>query len=197
MKNKCKIVDTTVKNIVIIFLILLFGGAILIVSISRAGLEIMARENNEGKLRVQPIMIDNKLIYSLPEVGIMPGNLLYGFKKIRDSLWERLSSGSTRKAKILLLMADKKMAETRALIDKGDERRALKSGSEAVYKLKYARMLVAETEGLVIEKEQLTNQIKEATIAYKEIIKGIDNPKLQQEIDDLKEEQEKKSEAKN
>lgn len=184
------------KNIVTIFLVLLLGAAILIVSISRAGLEIMAKEDNEGKLRVRPVMVDNKMIYNLPEAGIMPGNLLYGFKKIRDTLWEELSFGSTRKGKVLLLMADKKMAETRALIEKGDERRALKSGSEAVNKLKYARKLVAETEELVVEKEQLTKQIEEASTAYKEIIKGINNPKLQQEIDDIKEEQEKSNEAK-
>lgn len=184
------------KNVVTVLLLLFLGGTILIVSISRAGLEIMAKEDNEGKLRVQPVMVEDRTIYNLPEVGIMPGNLLYGFKKIRDTLWEKFSQESTRKGQIQLLMADKKMAETRALINKGDKRRALKSGSEAINKLKYARKLVTETEEFVIEKEQLSKQIQEASIAYKEIIKGIDNPKLLQEIDDIKKEQEKENESK-
>jgi len=179
------------KKIIIVLLIGILGMTILMVSISRAGLEIMIREDGEGKLRSEPVMINDKIIYRLPEVGILPSNPLYGLKVIREQLWERFSFGGIRKSKVVLLMADKKMAETKKLIKDNDTKRAFKSGTEAVNKLKYARGLVLETQDFNTEKEQLINQIKGATLAYQEIVKGINNPQLQQNIDDFKKEQEK------
>ena len=92
---------------------------ILFVSIARANLETIMREEREDRIRVVPVDImtnkDNgekiKSVYYLPKIKIYPTSILYPVKMVRDNLWLALTRDVCEKSRLLMLIADKQMAE--------------------------------------------------------------------------------------
>lgn len=176
-------------------LILTVGMMVLGISLARASLEILAQEINDDKIGNNPfsfvINYDDGEIetgnYKLPEVATLPTNPMYGLKRIRDYFWLLLSRG-VNKAKLALLMADKKTEETRQLwrMNKNDE--ALMAGNEAMDKLEYANQLILASGGNSDQIKQIAKQIYMAGFAYNEVFKlgnnafDIDSQKYQQLI---------------
>lgn len=196
--NECTIMTTNMKNLLIILIVSIGAAGVLMVSMSRASLETMAKDEREGVLRVEPVIVQGKTIYKLPQTNMLPNNVFYGIKEMRDWLWRKFSVGNEKEAKIMLILADKRIAEARSLANRGKYKIAIETGIRAVDKLKYARELVEEMENQDTSQEQLIVQIREAASAYDEIIKeigqkdGSGNQKyifLQQSIDDFKKEQ--------
>jgi hypothetical protein len=177
------------KRILIILGASLGAGIILMVSISRASLEMINKEEMENKVRVEIVKMGEITIYKLPQPGILPGNPLYIFKKTRNWLWEKFTFGNEKRARILLLLADKKMAECRRLIENGDEKKAFESGAEALDKLKYAYTVSLGVRNDSIEKRQILGQIKNASLAYKIITEKLNDKKISQELDDFQKKQ--------
>lgn len=174
------------------------AGGILLVSVSRATLEIMTKDEREGRLRIEPVIVQDKTIYKLPQTNMLPDNMLYSLKELRDWLWQKFSFGGEKEVKTMLILADKRIAEARALAKIGKQNLALEAGMKAVNKLKYANRLAHELKGQPTAQKQLIIQVRDATLAYREIIIEIgqhsksDDQKyilLQQQIDDFKEEQ--------
>lgn len=184
-----------IKKILILMALIGITAGILLVSLSRASLEVMNRDEREGRLRVVPVIIDGRTIYKLPQTNMLPNNGFYIFKEIRNSLWQSFSNGSEKEAKTVLILADKKMGEARTLAEKGKYRLALEASMKAVDKLKYANGLVTMMKNQNTAQKQMIAQVKETSLAYSEIIReigqksGADNQKyilLQKEIDDFK-----------
>lgn len=195
------------RNVLIIVGVVLIGVMVLMVSFARAGVEKLSNENLIETLGKNEIKIPLKNdegeiyfeIYKLPETGVTPDNMMYGFKSIRDYLWLSFSSG-VDKPKIMLLTADKKAAEYIKLIEKDKNDLAIESGNEAVNKLEYAYNLSTKIDNKNVLKKQLLTQIKEAGYAYKQVfILGeskfsLDEDKYRQlinKIDDWNKKQEK------
>lgn len=65
------------------------------------------------------IMQNSEVEYTLPHPGILPDHPLYGIKKFRDMVWVFLMRDHVRKAEVLLLQSDKKVAMAQALAEKG------------------------------------------------------------------------------
>lgn len=115
-----------------IILGLLIAGIILFVSVARGNLETVLKEEKADKIRVMPVEIiterDNgeklKSNYYLPKIKILPTNILYPIKIWRDKLWIALTSEPCEKSRLLMLIADKQMAENDSI-----------SADEAVEKL--------------------------------------------------------------
>lgn len=84
--------------------------AILLISIAKANLETVMKEEREGRLRVIPVEINNS-VYYLPKIKIYPTHVLYPIKIWRDKLWLMLTRDACEKSKLLMLIADKQMAE--------------------------------------------------------------------------------------
>jgi len=177
------------KKILLILGVILGAGLILLISISRASLEIVNKDEKENTIRVEAVNLDNKIIYKLPQAGILPGNPLYFLKEARNWFWEKFSFGEERKARILLLLADKKMAECRKLIEKGEERLAFESGVQATDKLKYAYTVALGIRENSIEKKQILKQISEASLAYEIITGELKDKSVQQKINDFQKEE--------
>ncbi len=187
------------KKILLVILVSLGGAGILLISMSRATLEVMMRDDRDGRLRVEPVIIADKTIYKLPQTNLLPNNIFYKVKEVRDWLWLKFSSGTEEKVRIELILADKRIAEARALVKLKDYRRAFEAGMEAINKLKYARgLLDKEKQVQPIAQKQLDVQITNTAVAYSEIIKEIGSQigsnqqkynLLQKEIDDFKETQ--------
>lgn len=187
------------KKLLIVVIAAVVGSGILMVSMSRASLEIMAKDEREGRLRVEPVIVKDKVVYMLPQTNMLPDNPLYCLKELRGWLWQKFThGGSEREIKMVLVLADKKIAEAKKLAEKGEYPLALETSIKALNKLKYAKGLAVEIENPVPGQKQLCTQIREAATAYEEIIRqigqyeGIDGQKyslLQQDINEFKEKQ--------
>ncbi len=160
-----------VRKIFVVMVIGLLGVGILMVSLARAGVEIMTKNGSletMGKKEITVIKGNKLVVYKLPETGILPNNPLYLFKRVRDHLWLVFSYG-INKSKIALLLADKKAAEFGRLATQENIDWALESGNEAVDKLEYAYYLSENLNISDVAKKLLLNQIYEAGYAYKQV----------------------------
>jgi len=176
----------------------IIGFSILYLSIIRASLEVMTKDNNENRLRVEPIefLLDKKdgpekNVYKLPEVKTLPNSPLYSIKESRDFMWVLFSHDPLAKSKIILLIADKKMTESIALSKEGCYKLALDTSEEAINKLKYADRTVLDIKKESIESRQFKNEIIKAGLAYKQVLikinleKKMDQDKYNKIIIDL------------
>lgn len=158
---------------------LFLGLLILVVSVARAGLEIMAAEDNDHTLRNDPIKFEiinengekNEFLYKLPEPGLLPTNPFYGFKKVRDFLWIKFSAGNIKKAKVQLLVADKRMSEAKSLLTDNKGKVGLDASQEAFDTLKLAERSISEVEDETDETKEIHSQIFKAGFAYMAILK--------------------------
>ena len=173
---------------------------ILVVSLARAGVEVMTENGSLKTMGKNEVVVEsldengrNKFeIYKLPETGIMPDNPTYVLKKVRDSLWLTFSQG-INKPKIALLLADKKAAESRALMFEDKSNLAIESGNEAIDKLEYAYNLSVKIKNDVAKRE-LLDQIYKAGFAYEQVFSesGVDkNRSLINRINEWNKNQEK------
>ncbi|HWS49169.1 MAG TPA: DUF5667 domain-containing protein [Candidatus Methanoperedens sp.] len=192
------------KRVLFVFFVIVGSLGILMVSLSRATLEAMIRDETEDKLRVIPVIFDDKMIYKLPQTNMLPDNFMYGIKEARDWLWLKFSFNTEREAKTMLILADKRIAEAMALSKNGKQKLSFEASKEAVNKLKYANGLVSEMKNQPIAQQQLSIQIRDAIRAYGEIIKKINYQEsdndiyiLWQQIDDIKKDWEQKETEKN
>lgn len=196
--------DTNMKRVLLAFFVVAGSLGILMISISRATLEAMIRDEKEDKLRVVPVIFEDKIIYKLPHTNMLPDNFLYGVKEARDWLWLKFSFDTEREAKTMLILADKRMAEAMALSKNGKHKESFEASKEAVNKLKYANGLVLEIKDRPIAQQELSIQIRDAIRAYGEIIRKINYQEtdkeiyiLWQQIDEIKKDWEQKEAEKN
>ena len=163
-------------------LVIGLGLMILILSVAKAGWETRANGDSDE-------VVGNNLIeftavfddgttavgnYKLPETGMLPDNMFYGMKKIRNYLWLSFSQG-TAKIKMALLLGDKSAAEAGALIENGKNNYAFDAGNEAIDKLQYADTLINQIKVADAQTKQLHYQIFWAGYAYKEVFKKAEN----------------------
>lgn len=152
------------------------GLLIVVMSITRASWDLLAEEGVWEQLKTGNIDFTinfsdgetKPASYRFPDAGMLPNQMFYGMKTIRDYLWLNFSRG-TDKIKLSILLADKKAKEFDELlkIDKPDL--ALESGNQAVDKLQYADKLIKGDTSKHPEIKLLRNQVLTAGYAYKQM----------------------------
>jgi len=157
---------------------LTLGLIILFVSMARASLVLIAQEGGTESLKNKEILfkinflsgdtIDSK--YKFPEVGTLPDNPMYGFKRIRDYFWLYFSQGE-EKVKVSLLMADKNIVEFTELTNREKYDLAIDSGNEGLDKLEYAYGLVNNLKKTDTQAKKLYQQVFMVGFAYKEVFR--------------------------
>lgn len=70
--------NTKIKIIILALFVLIGASGILLVSISRASLEIMKKEDREGRLRTEPVIINDLQVHKLPQSRMLPSNVFIG-----------------------------------------------------------------------------------------------------------------------
>lgn len=156
-------------------MVLGLGVIILTISVARAGWEIWASDDNRdipanNLIKFTAVFGNGETspgTYKLPETGILPDNMFYGMKKIRDWMWLSFSQG-TSKPRLAIIQADKKIAESVEMKNSGRYGLALEAGNEAVDKLEYADSLINQMKMVDAQTKQLHYQIFWAGYAYKE-----------------------------
>jgi Domain of unknown function (DUF5667) len=152
------------------------GIVILFVSMARAGWETRAKDNSDevkgnNLVEFMAVFDDGTTAagnYKLPETGMLPDNMFYGAKEIRNYLWLLFSSGEG-KIKMALLLADKSASESGALIEKDESNLAIDAGNEAINKLEYAETLIDQVKVADAQTKQIHYQIFWAGWAYKQV----------------------------
>ncbi len=150
--------------------VLALGGGILLISISRASLEIMSKEEKEGRLRTESVIINEVEIYKLPQSQVSRSSAYYWIKETRDWIWLKFSFDEEKIIRITLILADKKVSEARNLMEKEKYALVLESYQKAIEKLKEAEKMVNKIEKKDIFKSEIKNQIKNMTQVYKKMI---------------------------
>ena len=117
-------------------------------------------------LMQRPISVN----YDLPYPGILPDNPLYFLKAIRDNLIGFFITEPVKKANYDLLMADKRLASAKALVDKGKGDLAIttlsKSGNYFDQALQQIAMAKRQGENADLVIARLIN----ASIKHQEVI---------------------------
>ncbi len=186
----------------------LLGLLILFISITRASLMVTILLEKESNLRKTPVRLLERredgsvevISYRLPQVRTLPISPLYRIKNIRDIWWVKLCRLKKEKVIMVLLQADKKIAESRILFAGSYPNLAFESAEKAISKLKYAAELLEEVEDDEVEKRHLNLQIYRAGLVYKKILlqvegsMDIDKERYQQIMNDLNKWNEKQKE---
>lgn len=154
------------------------SGWILIVSLSRMSLAVLAEQSNCEGARNTPIALNTaqdtneSVIYKLPTVSTLSNNPFYGLKLIRDVLWVSFSPSSINKSEISHLIADKRMAEMYALIKIDQTGRALDAAKDGFEWLKKSNEYLkkADPSG---RKSSLYLDLSRSGLAYRQMVESL------------------------
>ncbi len=173
-------------SVVLSSLLLLLAVLILFISLVRATLSQVrgsltptSYKNtlltlNIAQINASDAPSDEQVVnYNLPSPGILPTNPFYGFKRIRDYFWILFTRESIARGKLELMMADKKLSEANALIPDGKVRHGYESLDDSLRYLDESYTSVKSAVDKPEERNQLLLQIRNAGIAYEQIINNM------------------------
>ena len=129
-----------------------------------------------------------EVTYYLPYPGILPDHFLYPVKMVRDRVWLFLTSGSLRKAEVMLLFADKRLGAARALIEGGKTSLGITTLTKAEKYLEQGAGKLGEAKRAGQEFEPTKDKFTRALLKHEEVIlalqerAGADEQKVFSEI---------------
>jgi len=151
----------------ILMLVAAFG--ILYISFARAGLDEVINDERYDRLRNVPISYQkinqgDNFCYRLPESRTLPNSPLYFFKKIRDEFWIQFSKNPVDEARIIVLVADKKVYESILMYEDKTVKVSFWQNNmkEAEKKIRLSREVANRLPKNDLEVEQLVKKINEA-----------------------------------
>lgn len=165
-----------IKKIFLISAALIFAFSVLGTSViktsaitSSKNYKISTQEStSSGKTTVDSLV--QKSDYFLAYPGILPDNIFYSLKMVRDRIRLFFTVDPLRKVDVLLLYADKRIAAAKALMEKGKVDLALTTATKAE---KYLEQAVAQEriarEGGKDTSRQRDNLLK-ATFKHEEVL---------------------------
>lgn len=159
---------------------------ILYVSFTRAGLERVNEDERYNRLRKISVYYQysetrEPRCYKLPESRTLPDSPIYFLKKIRDDLWIEFSRNPIDKARISLLVADKKAEEAIRMYEKYNDSPLLKKNmDEAVKKVGLIERAMETLDKSDLEVKEIKQKIGQTNWFYQYIIEQISlNKKIQ------------------
>ncbi len=108
--------------------------------------------------------------YPLPYPGVLPDNVLYPLKALRDRVMEYLTIDPLKKAEFYLLQADKRLASAQALFEKGNfvlAEQAVSKG-EKYFLTAFDQVKLAKEKGK--DTRDIHDRLKRASAKHKEVI---------------------------
>ncbi len=111
--------------------------------------------------------------YYLPYPGILPDNILYPLKMVRDKILLILTFDSVKKAERLLLFADKRANAAKALIEGGKVELGISTITKGE---KYLEQAIAQAEKAKQAGKDTTalyEKLAQATLKHQEVLTGV------------------------
>ncbi len=140
--------------------------------------------------------LDNRIIlveevnYYLPYPGVLPDHPFYFVKMMRDKIREWTLFDGARKAEYWSLLADKRIAAGKVLIEGNKQALGIQTYRKAVGYLQKAVVEIEKLEGKGREMGGLTNKLEQAILKYNEILErsASENEDLRGQTEEIKRE---------
>ncbi len=167
------------KNLFLVLLSLIFAFGVLSISVwkTRAQtssksfkLEKIALVSDEGMGFVPSPSPAPKIDYYLPYPGILPDNILYPLKMVRDRILLFLTFDPVKKAEKLLLFADKRVNAARSLIEGGKIELGISTLTKAEKYLERAINQAEEARKAGKNTFLLDEKLVKATLKHQEVL---------------------------
>ena len=162
------------------FFAVILAWVVLFVSLSRMSLTVLANQNgcelSKNRLIALTDTANGSAIdetYKLPEVTTLPNSPFYGLKIIRDYFWLTFSTNPAEKGKIVVFLADKKMAEMYELIKIQQNTAAIDAAEGALEKLNYGEKIIKEIKGNPEARVELRQNMTKAGLAYRHMAESL------------------------
>jgi len=143
----------------------------------------MSKEEKEGRLRTESVIINEVEIYKLPQSQVSRSSAYYWIKETRDWIWLKFSFDEEKIIRITLILADKKVSEARNLMEKEKYALVLESYQKAIEKLKTKKPVVKKSSPI----RKTVKTVKPAKV---------EKTKTKKKVDKKKEEKSKKHDKK-
>lgn len=112
--------------------------------------------------------------YEFPYPGrILPDHPLWLIKALRDKIWLMLTLNSSKKAELLLLFADKRMASSKILFERGKPELAFSTLSKAEKYLVEAGSLETENREKGTDTREFLTRLANASLKHRKVINEI------------------------
>jgi hypothetical protein len=115
-----------------------------------------------------------KVDYNFPYPGrILPDSPFWSLKALRDKLWLGLTFNESKKAELMLLFADKRLASSQILFQRGKAEIAFSTLTKAEKYLERASLQVGECWNKGIDTKSLSYKVALAALKHQEVIQEI------------------------
>lgn len=167
------------KKILAILAVLTFAFAILFLSILRSAsvrYEFLNANNTETEeINGQFEELDKlKINYYLPSPGgVLPDHPLWPVKAVRDKLWLLVTSDPLKDAELNLLFADKRLAASYILFQKGESEMGYTTLTKAEKYLEAASNQEEKLRKSGINTQEFAERLVNASLKHQQIIKEI------------------------
>lgn len=115
------------------------------------------------------IIVNAQETEELPNPGILPDSPLYGLKKAAEALGNAFAFGQKAKAERAVKLAKKRMAEAKAMAEKGKHEFVEKLNEEAEQKLEKAKQHAEKSKN----KEAVLQKVESARSKHIEVLKRV------------------------
>lgn len=123
-----------------------------------------------GSVSQNPDPTTTKVDYNLPYPGsILPDSPIWPVKAFRDKLWLWVTVSREKKAELMLLFADKRLASSKLLFQKGEAEVAFSTFTKAEKYLQQAAQLAEQSWSQGDSAKNLTFKIALAALKHQEV----------------------------
>ena len=123
-----------------------------------------------GSVNQTPATAEPKIDYNLPYPGsVLPDSPLWPVKALRDKLWLLVTTSDTKKAELLLLLADKRLASSKILFQKGKAGIAFSTFTKAEKYLQLSANQIERGWKKGADEKSLTYKIVLAALKHREV----------------------------
>lgn len=179
------------RKLAIITLVLFIALAILFASLLRTA--SVRYEFNPGQKHLYANVLpgDSKVDYYLAYQGnVLPDSPLWFLKVIRDRVWLLITTNPSRKAELKLLFADKRVAASEILFEKGEADIGFSTLTKAEKYLEEASQAEVQNREKGIDTKDFLMRLANASLKHAEVIYHIEviapddaKPKIEQIVD--------------
>lgn len=159
------------KKIASSSLLILIAFLVLIASLLRSASVNYAFTGKPNVLTTADV---RKVDYNLPYPGkVLPDSPFWFLKAFRDKLWLGLTFNESKKAELMLLFADKRLASSQILFQRGKAEIAFSTLTKAEKYLEQASLQVGECWNKGMDTKSLSYKVALAALKHQEVIQEI------------------------
>ncbi|OGM19883.1 hypothetical protein A2686_01415 [Candidatus Woesebacteria bacterium RIFCSPHIGHO2_01_FULL_38_10] len=162
-------------RILLVFSASIFAFIVLLTSIFRTASVKYEFPNSERRINPQTLEKDSiQVDYILAYQGkVLPDSILWPLKALRDKVWLFLTTDELRRAELLLLFADKRLASSKVLFEKGKADIGLTTLTKSEKYLEKALNQEKENQKKGIDTQNFLQRLAKASLKHYQVLQEI------------------------